>query len=522
MKRFAELYTALDATTKTSAKVAAMEEYFRAAPASDAAWATYFLRGGKLRSPFSSRLLRQWAAEAAGIPAWLLEECYESVGDVAETAALLAPDAGTESSNIPLTDWIEQRLMPLRKMPEAEQREVILQSWQQLKASERFVWNKLITGGFRVGVSEGLVLRALAAATDVPDSVLAHRLSGAWQPTPEAWAALISKETADAAISQPYPFFLSHPLEGSPDQLGSVAEWLVERKWDGIRAQVIRRKGEVHIWSRGGEQITDRFPEVLSEAWRLPNGTVLDGEILAWSDGKVMPFADLQQRIARRKPGKAILAKVPARLMAFDLLEWEGKDIRALPLLERRAILETLPVNLSPRLSALTWDDVAALRAGSRELGTEGVMLKRLQSPYGVGRQRGDWWKSKIEPYSVDAVLINAQRGHGRRASLYTAYTFGVWDDGKLVPFAKAYSGLTDVEIRAADSFIRRNTIERFGPVCSVTPELVFEIAFEGIQLSTRHKSGIAVRFPRMAKWRTDKKAADADTIETVKALLRT
>ncbi len=522
MKRFAELYTALDATTKTNAKVAAMEAYFREAPASDAAWATYFLRGGKLRAPFPSRLMRQWAAESAGIPAWLFEECYESVGDLAETAALLAPDAGTESSEIALTEWIEQRLAPLRGMPETEQREMILRSWRQLNTAERFVWNKLITGSFRVGVSEGLVLRGLAAATEVPESVLAHRLSGAWQPTPEAWAALISKETSDAAISQPYPFFLSHPLEGSPEQLGSATDWLVERKWDGIRAQVIRRKGEVHIWSRGGEQITDRFPEVLSEAWRLPNGTVLDGEILGWNDGRVLPFADLQQRIARRKPGKAILAKVPARLMAFDLLEWDGVDLRARPLSDRRAILETLPVNLSPRLPALTWDDVAALRASSRELGTEGVMLKRLASPYGVGRQRGDWWKSKIEPYSVDAVLINAQRGHGRRASLYTAYTFGVWDGDKLVPFAKAYSGLTDVEIRAADSFIRRNTVERFGPVCAVTPELVFEIAFEGIQRSTRHKSGIAVRFPRMARWRTDKKAADADTIETVKALLRT
>ena len=521
MKHFAELYTALDSTTKTSAKVAAMEAYFRQAPASDAAWATYFLRGEKLRSPFPSRLLRQWAAESAGIPTWLFAECYESVGDLAETAALLVPEAGTESSSLPLTEWVEQRLIPLRKLPEAEQRETILRSWQELNASERFVWNKLITGGFRVGVSEGLVLRALAAATQVPESVLAHRLSGAWKPTPEAWAALISQETADAAVSQPYPFFLSHPLEGAAEQLGNVADWLVERKWDGIRAQVIRRQGEVHIWSRGGEQITDRFPEVLSEAWRLPNRTVLDGEILGWNDGRVLPFADLQQRIARRKPGKAILAKVPARLMAFDLLEWDGVDLRARPLAERRAILETLPVNLSPRLPALTWDDVAALRASSRELGTEGVMLKRLQSPYGVGRQRGDWWKSKIEPYSVDAVLINAQRGHGRRASLYTAYTFGVWNGDKLVPFAKAYSGLTDVEIRAADSFIRRNTIERFGPVCSVTPELVFEIAFEGIQRSPRHKSGIAVRFPRMARWRTDKKAADADTLETVKALLR-
>jgi DNA ligase-1 len=520
MKRFAELYSEIDSTTKTNRKVAAMEQYFRQSAPADAAWATYFLRGGKLRAPFRSRLLATWSAEAAGIPEWLFAECYESVGDLAETAALLLPDGNEPGKTGGLAEWIEEYLIPLQGYSEERQRTVVSETWAQLSAPGRFVWNKMITGSFRVGVSEGLVLRALSAATGVPSEVMAHRLTGAWYPSAEAWEMLASMETSDANHTRPYPFYLSYPLEGAPESLGDVSEWMVEHKWDGIRAQVIRRGGATHIWSRGGEQLTDRFPEILVEASKLPDGTVLDGEILGWREGRALPFADLQHRISRKKPGRTILEKVPARLVAFDLPEWQGRDVRTLPLRERRALLETLPMHFSPRLIAKDWGDVARLRAAAREVPAEGVMLKHLNSAYGTGREKGHWWKWKIEPWSVDAVLIYAQRGHGRRASLYTDYTFGVWEGERLVPFAKAYSGLTDAEIRAVDSFIRKNTLEKFGPVSTVKPELVFEIAFEGIQLSSRHKSGISVRFPRMARWRTDKPAAEADTIENVKALM--
>jgi DNA ligase-1 len=520
MKRFAALYGAIDATTKTSRKVAAMEEYFREAPPEDAAWATYFLRGGKLRAPFPARLIAAWACELAGIPGWLFGECYEAVGDLAETAALLLPDAGDGSTGLGLAEWVEQYLVPLRSMPEPEQRALILESWSRLTSSERFVWNKLITGAFRVGVSDGLVLRALAGATGVPAEVLAHRLAGAWFPSPDAWAQLVATEISDARESQPYPFYLAYPLDAEPETLGNPAEWIVEHKWDGIRAQVIRRNGATHIWSRGGEQITERFPEILVQASHLPDGTVVDGELLGWREDRALPFADLQHRITRKKLSAKFLESVPARLMTFDLLEYQGRDIRPLPLRARRQLLESLPLHFSPRLPVETWDDVRGARGSARESLAEGVMLKRLDSPYGVGREKGQWWKWKIDPWSVDAVLIYAQRGHGRRASLFTDYTFGVWDGDQLVPFAKAYSGLTDAEIRQVDSFIRRHTIEKFGPVCTVEPQLVFEIAFEGIQRSTRHKSGVAVRFPRMARWRTDKSPKDADTIETVRALL--
>ena len=519
MRDFCELYAALDSTTKTNAKVAAMEAYFRQAPAADAAWAVFFLRGGKLRAPFSSRLFRSWASEAAGIPAWLFDDCYEAVGDLAETAALLIPDAdAARAEAAPLAAWVEARLLPLRSLSEAAQRAMVEESWNQLTAQQRFVWNKLITGAFRVGVSDGLVLRAVSAAAGIPVEVVAHRLMGAWHPSAEAWHQLTSHERRDVAGTEPYPFYLAYPLDATPSS--PATDWLIERKWDGIRAQVVRRNGAAYVWSRGGELITDGFAEVSILASRLPDGTVVDGEILAWRDNRVLPFADLQRRIGRKRLSRAILEKVPVTLMAFDLLEWNGEDIRARPIAERRRLLESLPLTISPALPCQTWEDVRRERLSARDYGAEGVMIKRLDSAYGVGREKGYWWKWKVDPHSVDAVLIYAQRGHGRRASLYTDYTFGVWDGDQLVPFAKAYSGLSDEEIREVDRFIRRNTVERFGPVLTVRPELVFEIAFEGIQRSTRHKSGVAVRFPRMARWRTDKKPADADTIDTVKALL--
>ncbi len=521
MKRFAELYRALDETTKTSVKVAAMENYFRSSPPEDCAWAVFFLCGGKLRAPFPSRLFRTWSAEAAGMPEWIFDESYDAAGDLAETAALLWPEPGAqEQSDLSLAQLVETKLIPLRKMPEAEQRAVVVQLWRSMGTQQRFVWNKLITGAFRVGVSKALVIRAVARVAGIDEDTIAHRLMGDWSPSAEAWHQLMAKNPADAHISRPYPFYLAYPLDAPPETLGDIAGWVAEWKWDGIRAQLIRRGGGLYVWSRGGDLITERFPELEILASKLPDGAVLDGELVGWKNSSVLPFADLQQRIGRKLLGQGILSRVPVTLLAFDVLEWNGEDIRAWPLRERRRILEGLNVPLSPVVEAASWEDIARQRDRARDMAAEGLMLKRAGSPYGVGREKGAWWKWKVDPYSVDAVLIYAQRGNGKRASLFTDYTFGVWDDSKLVPFAKAYSGLTDEEIRQVDAFIRRNTVEKYGPVCTVKPELVFEIAFEGIQRSTRHKSGVAVRFPRMSRWRTDKRPEDADSIETVKALL--
>jgi DNA ligase-1 len=423
---------------------------------------------------------------------------------------------------------VEERLLPLRECSDDERRDSLIYAWLEMDERQRFVWNKLITGEFRVGVSQNLVVRALAEFTGIAAEVVAHRLMGDWQPAPSFYSQLIAKETADADVSRPYPFFLAYPLEGGPAQLGEPSEWIAEWKWDGIRSQMIRRKWRSFIWSRGEELVTERFPELETLAGLLPEGTVIDGEILPWKDGMPLPFAQMQRRIGRKVLGPKILADVPVVVLAYDLLEWGGEDVREWPLERRRdtlaALVESLGANghivLSEPVEFHTWEQLGEIRAQSRERRVEGFMLKRRGSPYRVGRRRGDWWKWKIDPYSVDCVLMYAQPGNGRRASVLTDYTFGVWDAGELTPFAKAYSGLTDEEINQVDAWIRRNTIERFGPVRRVKPELVFELAFEGIQESPRHRSGIAVRFPRMARWRHDKKAEEADSIESVRALL--
>ncbi len=527
MKRFARLFAELDGTTKTNAKVGAMVEYFAAADPADAAWAVHFLRGYRPKRLIPVRRLASWAMEAADVPDWLFEECYHAVGDLAETIALLLPEPAF-TSDLPLHRWVEERLLPLAGEDEETQRAVILGAWSSLGGTERFVWNKLITGAFRVGVSQSLVVRALARAGGADEAAVAHRLMGSWEPTVEGFRRLLSEETSDTDLSRPYPFFLAYALEGEVETLGDATEWQAEWKWDGIRAQLIRRRGATYIWSRGEELVTERFPELAEAAALLPDGTVLDGEILPWREDHPLPFAQLQRRIGRKKLGPKILAEVPVVLVAYDLLEQGGVDLRELSLEERRSRLEELldgmggagRFRLSPVARASDWREVRRAYEGARERGAEGLMLKRLDAAYGVGRRKGSWWKWKVEPFTVDAVMIYAQAGHGRRASLYTDYTFAVWDQGELVPFAKAYSGLTDEEIRRLDGWIRRNTLERFGPVRAVLPEQVFELAFEGIQPSPRHRSGVAVRFPRIARWRTDKPATEADSLETLRHLM--
>jgi DNA ligase-1 len=550
MKRFATLYAALDATTSTKEKLEALSAYFSAAEPEDAAWASYFLAGGKPRQSVPTRLLTELARERAGLPEWLFDESYQAVGDLAETIAHILPPA-TRESELGLAQWIEDRVLTLRGANPPELRERLLGYWDELNWSERFLLTKLIGGGFRVGVARQLVVRALAEVAGVDHKRIAQRMVG-WTDSRQAPSAarylrLVAPESAGEDVDEPhesdlglpYPFFLAHPLQADPATLGPPSDWLVEWKWDGIRAQLVKRGGRVWLWSRGEDLITDRFPELASLGAALPDGTVIDGEILAWEPGgpAPLPFARLQPRITRKSLTKKVLADSPAALLAYDLLEAGGIDLRTTPLHERRARLDALAVKLgetlavdllrvSPLVAADDWDALATLRDESRARGVEGLMLKERHSMYGVGRTKasGTWWKWKIDPYAVDAVLLYAQRGHGRRASLYTDFTFAVWDEADgtrtLVPFAKAYSGLTDEEMRQVDAIVRKTTIEKFGPVRSVTPTLVFEIGFEGIQASPRHKSGIAVRFPRMLRWRTDKQIEDADTLDILKGFL--
>ncbi len=530
MKRFAALYADLDASTATLAKVAALRRYFESANPADAAWAVYFLAGGKPRQTVPSALLRAAACREASLPDWLFEESHQAVGDLAETIAHVLPEADSPS-DLGLAHWIEQRLLPLRGQPPAAQADALAAWWRELDPTGRFLLTKLIGGGFRVGVSKLLVQRALAEAFDIDAKVVAQRLMGYTDakalPTAARFNALHAAQT-EVDAGQPYPFFLAHAWnEGAAtmaQRLGELSGWLVEWKYDGIRAQVLRREGRCWIWSRGEELMTDRFPEVVAQVEHLPEGTVLDGEILVWLDGAPAPFQKLQQRIGRKNLTKRLLAEAPARFIAYDLLEWQGSDQRMQALSVRRARLEALCADsglaISPRVQAESWAALAVLRGQSRARGVEGFMLKALDSAYGSGRTKADgtWWKWKVDPLSVDCVLIYAQAGHGRRASVYTDYSFAVWNRPpadaaeaaavveaigrrepaqpgalQLVPFAKAYSGLSDAEFAQVDRVIRAHTLEKFGPVRSVRPTLVFELGFEGVNRSPRHKSGIAV-----------------------------
>ena len=526
MKRFAKLFAEIDATTRTNAKVDAMVRYFSDVDPADGAWAVHFLSGERPKRLIGVRKLVDWATAETGVPSWLFDECYEAVGDLAEAIALLLPRASSVS-DLPLHVWIEQRLLPIARQSDAQRHETMLRAWRELDGMERFVWNKMITGALRIGVSQQLVIRGLGKALGVAEGIVAHRLSGHWQPSASAFQALGRLDASDADVSRPYPFYLAYALEDPLETLGDASEWSAEWKWDGIRAQVLRRNGTSYVWSRGEELVTERFPEIAEAATYIGEGIVLEGELMPWKDGAPLPFAQLQRRIGRKSLGATLLSEVPVVLVAYDLLEDGGRDVRQESFTwRRRRLAEVLSqarskaLILSPALDVNSWSDVRAAYSQAREMGAEGIMLKRRDAEYGVGRRKGGWWKWKLQPFSVDAVLLYAQAGHGRRASLHTDYTFAVWDDGKLVPFAKAYSGLSDEEIRELDNWIRRNTLEKFGPVRHVRPEHVFELGFEGIQASARHKSGVAVRFPRILRWRSDKRPEDADTIEALRALM--
>lgn len=527
MRRFAALYRALERSTGTGDKRAVLLAYFREAPPEDAAWALWLLSGNKLARIANSTELRDWVVAESGQPPWLVDECHAHVGDLAETLALLLEDP-PDADDVSLSAWIEQRLLPVAGTEPTRRREAVIAGWRALAFDERLVFNKLLTGALRVGVSQRLVQQALAELSGVDIARLAQRMLGAWSPSPSFLRDLLSPDALPGDRAQPYPFFLASPLEAAPESLGDIGDWLLEWKWDGIRLQLIRREGEIALWSRGEERLDGRFPEIEAAAASLPPDIVLDGELLAWDGDAPLPFIALQPRIQRRKPGPKLLAQAPARVLAYDLLESGGEDLRDRPLAERRALLEALlaahgdpRIVASPRVAAAGWTDADRLRLDARARGVEGLMLKRLGSPYRVGRRRGDWWKWKIDPLTVDAVLVYAQAGHGRRSTLYTDYTFALWDGDALVPVAKAYSGLDDREILALDQWIRANTVQRFGPVRSVRAAQVFELGFEAVNRSTRHKSGLAVRFPRILRWRHDKPAEEADRVDALHALAR-
>jgi DNA ligase-1 len=514
--------------------VEALAAYFREADDADKLWVIALLSGRRPKRPVTSTQLRQWAAEVSGIPDWLFEASYHVVGDFAETVTHIATLQAPMTMSI--AGWVRY-VEEMKDLPVEEKAARVKAVWAGLEGMALFVFNKILTGGFRIGVSQKVMVKGLSKATGVDEDTLAHRLMGDWSPHHTTFHDLVFGANEGDDHSRPYPFYLAYGIEGPEGTsagaslqdllpLGDPREWQAEHKWDGIRGQLIVRGGRHYLWSRGEELVTDKYPELEALREALPQGTVLDGEILAWKDGAPLPFAELQKRIGRKSVGKKLLADVPVVFMAYDVMEHSGTDIRQRPLSERRARLEEIVaaarhpmLTVSPTLPFTTWEDIVAHREHARTASIEGLMLKRLSSTYEVGRRRGDWWKWKVDPLSIDAVLTFSMQGHGRRADLFTDHTFGLWHNGELVTFAKAYSGLTDAEMKEVDAFVKKNTVERFGPVRQVKPLLVFEVAFEGISTSTRHKSGVAVRFPRIARWRRDKKAEDADSLDALKRL---
>jgi DNA ligase-1 len=533
MKKFALLIRLLATGSKVNVKIKALEDYFNSAPEADRIWVIAIFSGRRPKRAMSTAMLREACIQITGTPVWLFEECYHTVGDLAETIALLLPKQTNFDENEKSLSWYLNQLHLLGSETDENKWAFVQHAWNNMSSDEIFVFNKLFTGGFRIGVSQKLMVNALAKATGQEPAVIAHRITGKWDPAISNWEELLYSSSNENDLSKPYPFYLAYAVETDPSELGNIHDWQAEWKWDGIRGQLIKRQDELFIWSRGEELLTAQFPELHALAMQLPNGVAMDGELIVLNPNAApkhiepLPFSLLQTRISRKNISKKQLIEAPVSFIAYDLLEYDYKDIRDTTLRDRRSLLQQMVqeldhplLKLSPVIEANNWHALALQRSDARQNGSEGIMLKKKNAVYQVGRKKGDWWKWKIDPLTIDAVLIYAQKGHGRRSNLYTDYTFAVSDGEKLVPFTKAYSGLTDKEFAAVDAFVKRNAIEKFGPVRTVKPELVFEIAFEGIAASKRHKNGVALRFPRMSRWRQDKKLADINSLEDLKKML--
>lgn len=526
MKHFAELINALESTNKTNAKIDAVIDYLERAPDEDKVWFIALFTGKRPKRNVNTNYMKEWALEITQLPFWLFQESYFSVGDLGETISLILPPPA-EKIERSLSEWMNE-IIGLKNKTDLEKKEFVLRSWNGLDYTERLIFNKLLGGSFRIGVSDKTLINALTKFTEQESSTLMHSLMGKWQPEEASFHELISAENINPDNSKPYPFCLAYPLEKDLDELGQPDEWLIEYKWDGIRGQIIRRNDEVFIWSRGEELVTEQFPEIKEVVQNMKGNFVIDGEILAVKDGKVLNFNELQKRLNRKTLTKKMLSEIPIQVFAYDLLELENNDLREKSIDSRRAMLEELLLNENPENIKISqviefdhWDELDQIRENSRDINSEGLMLKQKNSPYHSGRKKGDWWKWKINPLTIDAVLIYAQKGSGRRSAYYTDYTFAVKNEDKLVTIAKAYSGLTDKEIMEVSKFVNKNAIEKFGPVRTVKAELVFEIAFEGIGFSNRHKSGVALRFPRILRWRKDKTVNEIDDLEEIKKLIQ-
>ena len=557
-RSFGNLINNLEQCNSTKKKINLISVFIKDIDPRDGSWILLLLMSSRQKRVITGRRLKDILQASFRMPSWLIDDCFAQVGDSAETISLLWPqlkseltDANIECSEVynklfnepkeskPLHWWMETLLPAIKDATETTQNRLILKLWSDIADQDHYLTNKLITGGFRNGVSKGLVVKSIAKAYKLDESTVLERLmkpieiNNIWFQ--ELTHPVSINRTDRGAI--PYPFYLASPVEIEKIKETPPADWRLEYKWDGIRGQLIKRDTGAYLWSRGEELVNHVFPEIIEMAENLPDGTVLDGEILCWQKDvrKPMAFASLQRRLGRKTVNKKLLKECPTVFLAYDILEHKSIDIRAYNLRDRLKLLESVQLNYNHPCLVIDnekefaeWEELIQLRDRARLEGAEGLMIKKISSHYLSGRKRGYWWKYKHDPMTLDAVLIYAQAGTGKRANLFTDYTFALWDnsnknskDRKLVTFAKAYSGLNNSELMELDKWIRTHTIERYGPTRVVEQKQIFEIAFEGVMESKRHKCGLAVRFPRIHRWRIDKPVMEADCIEQAQALLK-
>ena len=537
MRNFATLFKELDETAQADLKIEALINYFKKVPPEDLAWTVSLLLGRKIKQVISVKRLRKWSVELTQIPDWLLAECLNNVGDLAETISLILPFEGN-SENIPLHVWIEQCIFPLKDQQEEIQKEKIVSFWHQLNSVERFLFNKLVTGSFHVDIPPKLIIKALSSFCSLNEKYISQRLIGNWVPTAGFFNFLCTSNVSDTMANIPYPFNPVVQLDLKVEDLGNINQWLFEWKWNGIRSQIIKRENKVFIWSHDEDLLNDSFPELYELGSILPDGTVIEGIIIPIRDNILLPSAELKKRIAKRYPVKKILSDIPVSFVAFDLLEFDKEDIRNKSLNQRRNLLKEIlnditdkRIILSGVVECNSWKDLKIARSEAGKKSVDGLMLKRLYSPYSIGSetivsamQSGilttNWYKWKNDPLTINAILLYARLEQGSTSPLFKEYTFALWHDGKLIPFAKTSSGLTDEEIIQVDSFIRKNTLGKFGPVRTVKPELVFKLEFDGIQKSSRNKSGIVVLSPHITRWHHYKKIEEAGSLNSLTILL--
>jgi len=541
LNNFSELFLNLDSSNSTNNKIEVLKNYFLSNDPIDNSWAIYLLTGKSNKRFISGRYLKNLFSELYEYPVWLIDTCYLKVGDSAEVITLLLKNKSTSRKkvllNISLNELLSKTIPDLSKLNDEEKNFKIKNMWETLPEDNHLIFNKILTGTFRVGVSIGLITKSISKLINIDEEIISHRLMGNFEPSIDSYEFLINKNiNLQELNSKPFPFLLANTIEDKIFK-HSINDFQFEWKYDGIRMQLIKRSGNVSLWTRGQELVNDSFPELVDKMSHIKDDFVLDGELLVWNfkEQIAFDFSLLQKRINRKSPTRSIQIKYPIIFIAYDLLEINGRDIREIKLENRRIELEKYfskwHNKTENNISAIfkicnlifpkDWPDALNYKEKSRENNTEGLIIKKKTSIYSSGRKRGIWWKYKVDPMQLDAVLIYAKGGSGRRAGLYTDYSFALWKDKELIKFASAYSGLTNIEIKELDKWIRKNTIEKFGPVRSLKPEMVFEISFEKIQISKRHKSGIAVRFPRITKWRKDKKINDADSLENAYELMR-